>query len=164
MEYGKIYRELHPVLKKKLRRRKLLCVLWAMLGALLFFFGGWFFAIVPFVILVTDFVFKNNINKKGLTLIRAKVLNKVEGSSTHSSIEKDATCLSKYCFELDIYEAHFFSCIGKVKDNHLLHGIKTIKVGENLFASFERDTEVMLVVLSNKKCVGYLLNGELMVA
>ena len=143
----------------------MLCMVWALIAASLFFFGGWFFAIVPFVILVTDFVFKNNLNKKGLTIIRGKVINKVEGHASRiRTAEKPNECTGQYCFEVDIYEAHFFSCIGKLKNNHLLQGQKTIKVGENLFSSFERDTDVTLVVLSNKKCVGYLLNGELMVA
>jgi len=165
MEYTKIYRDLQPVLKKKLRRRKLLCVIWGMVGMLLFFFGGWFFAIVPFVILITDFVFKNNINHKGLTLVRGRVLNKVNQSNIYSSHHiEDHACIGKYCFELDIYEANFLSCVGKVKANTILQGLKMIKVGENLFESFERDTEVTLVVLSNKKCVAYVLNGEVLVA
>lgn len=165
MEYTKIYRDLQPVLKKKLRRIKLLCMIWGMLGMLLFFFGGWFFAIVPFVIFISDFVFKNNINHKGLTLVRGRVLNKVNQSSAHSSHHTDDHAyVGKYCFELDIYEANFLSCIGKVKTNTILKGLKMIKVGENLFESFERDTEVTLVVLSNKKCVAYVLNGEVMVA
>ena len=85
MEYTKIYRDLQPVLKKKLRRRKLVCVIWGMIGMLLFFFGGWLFAIVPFVILITDFVFKNNINHNALTLVRARVLNKLNPSVAHPS-------------------------------------------------------------------------------
>jgi len=164
MEYTKIYRDLQPVLKKKLRRRKLLCVIWGMLGMLLFFCGGWLFAIFPFVILITDFVFKNNINHKGLTLIQARVLNKVSQPLSRTSSSEENTCTGKYCFELDIYESNFLSCVGKVKANNLLRGFKTIKVGENLFESFEPDTEVTLIVLSNKKCVAYLLNGEVMVA
>ncbi|MBC7488254.1 MAG: hypothetical protein H7282_16055 [Cytophagaceae bacterium] len=140
-------------------------MIWGMLGMLLFFFGGWFFAIVPFVIFISDFVFKNNINHKGLTLVRGRVLNKVNQSSAHSSHHTDDHAyVGKYCFELDIYEANFLSCIGKVKTNTILKGLKMIKVGENLFESFERDTEVTLVVLSNKKCVAYVLNGEVMVA
>lgn len=163
MEYTKIYRDLQPVLKKKLRRRKLLCVIWGMVGTLLFFFGGWFFAIVPFVILITDFVFKNNINHKGLTLVQARVLNKISQTSSHAVSEEHA-CTGKYCFELDIYESNFLSCVGKVKANNILRGFKTIKVGESLYESFEPDTDVTLVVMSNKKCVAYLLNGEVMVA
>lgn len=165
MEYAKIYRELQPILNRKLRRRKLMCVIWGMLGMLLFFYGGWLFAIVPFVILITDFVFKNNINHKGLTLVRARVLNKINQSAVSSTTDETAhACTGKYCFELDIYESNFLSCIGKVKNNTLLRGFKTIKVGENLFSRFERDTEVTLIVLSNKKCVAYVLNGEVMVA
>ena len=142
-----------------------MCVIWGMVGMLLFFFGGWFFAIVPFVILITDFVFKNNINHKGLTLVRGRVLNKVNQSNIYSSHNiEDHACIGKYCFELDIYEANFLSCVGKVKANTILQGLKLIKVGENLFESFERDTEVTLVVLSNKKCVAYVLNGEVLVA
>lgn len=165
MEYTKIYRDLQPVLKAKLRRRKLLCVIWAMLGMMLFFFGGWFFAIVPFVLLITDFVFKNNINHKGLTLVHGRVLNKVNQSVAHVSHHtEEHVCQGNYCFEMDIYEANFLSCVGKVKANTILQGLKMIKVGESLFQSFERDTEVTLVVLSNKKCVAYVLNGEVMVA
>jgi hypothetical protein len=136
-----------------------------MLGMLLFFFGGWFFAIVPFVILITDFVFKNNINHKGLTLVRARVLNKITQSPVHSQYDESGNaCMGKYCFELDIYEANFLSCVGKVKTNTIMQGLKTIKVGEGVFESVEPDTEVTLVVLSNKKCVAYVLNGEVMVA
>lgn len=165
MEYTKIYRDLQPVLNRKLRKRKLLCVIWGMLGMLLFFFGGWFFAIVPFVILITDFVFKNNINHKGLTLVRARVLNKIAPAVIQTSSEEPMNaCVGKYCFELDIYESNFLSCVGKVKTNTILQGLKTIKVGEPIFSSFERDTEVTLIVLSNKKCVAYVLNGEVMVA
>jgi hypothetical protein len=165
MEYTKIYRDLQPVLNKKLRKRKLVCVIWGMLGMLLFFFGGWFFAIVPFVILITDFVFKNNINHKGLTLIRARVLNKISQSKAPNSYDESSNaCMGKFCFELDIYEANFLSCVGKVKTNTIMQGLKTIKVGEGVFESVEPDTEVTLVVLSNKKCVAYVLNGEVMVA
>ena len=165
MEYTKIYRDLQPILNKKLRKRKLLCVLWGMLGMLLFFLGGWFFAIIPFVILILDFVFKNNINHKGLTLIRARVLNKISQSTKHTQYDKSQNIgVEKYCFELHIYEADFLSCVGKVKTNKIMQGLKTLKVGECIFKSFEPNTEVTLVVLSNKKCVAYLLNGEVRVA
>jgi hypothetical protein len=165
MEYTKIYRDLQPVLNKKLRRRRLYCVIWGLLAMVLFFFGGWFFAIVPFVILITDFVFKNNINHKALTLVRGRVLNKI--AQNHAPIVSDPSdhaCMSKFCLEIDIHEANFLSCFGKVKNNNVLRGSKKIKVGENLFESFECDTEVTLVVLSNKKCVAYVLNGEVLVA
>jgi hypothetical protein len=164
MEYTKIYRDLQPVLNKKLRRRELMCLMLGMLGMVLFFFGGWLFAIVPFVILITDFVFKNNINRKGLSLVRAKIVNKKIHSTPISADAKPTDCLGKYCFELDIYESNFFSCIGKLKTNTALKGLKTIKVGERLFQNFEPDTDITLVFLSNKKCVAYLLNGEVMEA
>lgn len=160
MEYAQIYRDVHPFLQKRLRKRKWLSVIWGVVGIFLFFTVGWLLALVPLVILVTDFVFKNNLNKKGLTLIKAHLIEKIENRASDVS---NPECHAHYCFELDIQEAHLFSCLGKMKSNKLLEGLKVLKVDQPMYESFERDTDVTLVVLSNKKCIGYVLNGEVLV-
>jgi hypothetical protein len=161
MEYAKIYRDIQPILSRKLRKRRLLYILLGIVGTLFFLGGGWLFVIIPFVILITDFVFKNNVNQKGISIIKARVLNK---KSAIEPSPNNQQSLSDYSFELDVFEANFLSCLGKVNSNKALIGYKSIKVGENLDKRFERDAEVRLVVLSNKKCVAYVLNGEVFAA